>query len=401
MNAFERQYFKLVKMTVDRGDSDNRVKHHSSFSLPNGRISLNLITDCFPVLTGRKFDFSKSLVETIGSLRGINNADWYKERGCGFWKKFGISKTLYRQEYKTDAELVNEYCSYRGKYKPTDPLYMERYALLESRSHQDGRKLIDQSDITFWKNVMEQEKGSMGPTHAYLWRNWKKFNGENHDQLRSIFDQLKAGTENQQLTITGVLPTGMEEFHERYAASLSLKKNVRFPCHLSHTYCTVAIPFFERVALFLQKHPDQIPYANIHMQVPNSDAQDTLDNHQIPKYYLDLTWVQKNWDLMLGLPMNTASYAAILIMMAKLQNMVPRYLTGTASSMHIYKNHLNGASELIHRYEKKTAPKCKPQLIVNLRDDVTFIDQFETTDFELKDYKSLPVIKFNYIYDKR
>lgn len=400
MNAFEKQYYKLLNETVNKGESDERKKHYSSFSLPNGHIKVNLEKEGFPILIGRKFDVKKSLVEIIGTVRGINNAEWYKERGCGFWKKFGVSQTIVQSINKTDDELVNEFCSYKGIHRPNEPQYMERYKLLRDRSHLEGRKLIDKSDITFWKEIVEIEKGSMGPTHAYLWRNWRKQNGDNFDQLRYVFDQLKNETENQQLTITGVLPTGMEEFHEKYGHVLSLKHNVRFPCHLSHTYCTVIIPYEKRVDLLLKRYPEKTMNEDKYRRFPEI-GESVMSKCKIPTHYLDLSWIQKNWDLMLGLPMNIASYAALLLMMARLQNMIPRYLTGFASSMHVYKNHLGGAAELIQRYERKMVPKCKPQLAINLRTNVKFIDEFEPSDFKLLDYNPLSPINFNPIYDKR
>lgn len=400
MNPFERQYAALLNQVIDKGESHQGKRGFGSFMIPYGEIRLNLSTQPFPILSGRAIDITKPLVEIIGNLRGINNAQWYKERGCGFWSRFGVSKTVTATVNKSDEELKNEYCSCAGQYLPTHPIYRERFKALSERSYLEGKKLIDQADVRFFKDVTVIEKGDMGPTHAYLWRNWKKQNGDNFDQLRHVFDTLASHPDRQQLTITGILPIGMEEFHEQYSHLLSLEKSTRFPCHLFHTYNTAQIPFDARCEQFFAR-PDKAPLREKYQRYPKERMTEILDKHRIPTYYLDLTWGQQNWDLMLGLPMNTASYAAMLIMMASLHNMTPRYLRGVASSMHIYKNHLSGASELLERYRENRLPKCKPKLTLHLRDEITFIDELTVEDFTLTDYKALPAVKPQYAYNQR
>lgn len=400
MNPFERQYAKMLQQVVDEGTACHHKKGFHSFMLPQGNIQLDLSTQPFPVLSGREMDITKPLAEIIGSLRGINNNQWYKENGCGFWKRFGVTKDVVTTVNKTDEELTNEYCSSGGLYSPVHPIYRERFALLSERSYLEGRKLIDRADISFFKEVAVIEKGNMGPTHAYLWRNWRRQDGSVFDQLRHVFDQLTVCSDGQQFTLIGISPIEMETFHQTYQDLLLLEKGTRFPCHIFHTYHTSIIPFDARRQLFYQL-PEKAVLQEKYHRYPEDKMTEILDKHHIPIYYLDLMWGQQNWDLMLGLPINVAGYGAMLTMMAKLHNMVPRFLRGTANTVHVYKNHLSGASELIQRYHEKRIPKCKPKLVLQHRDEVTFIDQFNVDDFTLMDYQSLPAIKIQYHYNQR
>jgi thymidylate synthase len=108
-------------------------------------------------------------------------------------------------------------------------------------------------------------------------------------------------------------------------------------------------------------------------------------NHQGEKV-LNLTWNQRSVDTMLGLPYNIASYALLLLLLAKESNMVPGILMGSLGDVHIYENHRDGAQEQISR-ELKVLPKLD---IPNF----TSIWDWKYTDIELIGYDSHPKIEF-------
>lgn len=68
---------------------------------------------------------------------------------------------------------------------------------------------------------------------------------------------------------------------------------------------------------------------------------------------LDLLWVQRSVDVMLGLPFNIASYALLLELLCKETNRKPGKLTGCLGDTHIYENHLEAATLQLSRDPEK------------------------------------------------
>ena len=70
---------------------------------------------------------------------------------------------------------------------------------------------------------------------------------------------------------------------------------------------------------------------------------------------LDLIWRQRSCDICVGLPWDILLYAFLLEVVAKEVEMEPRHLIGQFGSLHLYKQHLEKAKELLTR-EPKEAP---------------------------------------------
>ncbi len=109
-------------------------------------------------------------------------------------------------------------------------------------------------------------------------------------------------------------------------------------------------------------------------------------NHQWEKV-LNLTWNQRSVDTMLGLPFNIASYALLLMLLAKEANMIPGILMGSLGDVHIYENHIEWAKEQMNRTSKEL-PKLE---LTNWKS----IWDWQYTDFELQGYDPHPTIKFD------
>src|SRR3546814_6498706 len=87
-----------------------------------------------------------------------------------------------------------------------------------------------------------------------------------------------------------------------------------------------------------------------------------------------------------GVPVNIASYALLLLMLAQQCDLEPGVFVWTGGDIHIYKNHLEQVREQITR-----APYPLPKMIIKRRPDS--IDQYEYEDFELVGYEAHPHIK--------
>lgn len=101
---------------------------------------------------------------------------------------------------------------------------------------------------------------------------------------------------------------------------------------------------------------------------------------------LGLSFVQGSADVGVGVPFDTAEYALLLFMVAKVNNMQPGLLNHFIVDGHIYKNQMSAMRELVIRL---TTPE--PRVIIH--SNPTNILDFELKDFELADYNPHPRVK--------
>jgi len=102
---------------------------------------------------------------------------------------------------------------------------------------------------------------------------------------------------------------------------------------------------------------------------------------------LNLTRNQRSVDTMLGLPFNIASYALLLMLLAKEADMIPWILMWSLGDVHVYENHVEGAMEQLSR-EVKSLPTLTITNRKSIRD-------WQYTDLELLWYDPHPAIKFD------
>jgi len=175
------------------------------------------------------------------------------------------------------------------------------------------------------------EEDDLGRIYGVQWRDWMW----NIDQLKEVVDKLKTNPFDRRMIVNAWNPSELNQ--------MALP-----PCHYSRQVIV------------------------------------TL-NHQGEKV-LNLTRNQRSVDTMLWLPYNIASYALLLLLLAKESNMVPGILMWSLGDVHIYENHIEGAQEQISR-EPYKLPKLE---ITNF----TSIWDWKYTDFELIGYEAHPKLSF-------
>jgi len=92
-------------------------------------------------------------------------------------------------------------------------------------------------------------------------------------------------------------------------------------------------------------------------------------------------------DTGLGLSFNIASYALLLMMIAKQVNMVPEELIGNLGDVHLYANHIEPIKEQLTRtpYPLPTA-KLSDRVVSD-------ISEYTLDDITLENYQCHPIIK--------
>jgi thymidylate synthase len=187
--------------------------------------------------------------------------------------------------------------------------------------------------------IKMKEEDDLGPIYGKQWISWQYYDGVSDkgfpvlsfiNQLKNAIDTLKKDPYNRRIIVSAWNPADLR--------SMSL-----VPCHYG----------FQLL----------------------SDGSN-----------LDLLWNQRSNDFPIGNPINIASYATLLCLIAKEVNMKPRKLVGFLADVHIYVNQLDGVHEQLKR-EPLPLPKVEFP-------GFTSIFDWDHTKFQLLDYKSHEKIHF-------
>jgi thymidylate synthase len=104
--------------------------------------------------------------------------------------------------------------------------------------------------------------------------------------------------------------------------------------------------------------------------------------------YLDCMFSMRSTDVALGLPFNIASYAALLMIIAKKTQFAPGHLIYTGGDVHIYKTHVDSIKQLLTRNNR-------PLPILQLDESISTkpINDITINDFQMIGYFPHPSIK--------
>jgi len=205
--------------------------------------------------------------------------------------------------------------------------------------------------------------GKLGPIYGEQWRSWDwDLNPEPIDQIQNLINDLKTNPDSRRLMVNAWNVGALDQM-------------VLPPCHYGFQVYTRDLGLDERIELY---NSDKLP-----MNQSLDYLHEQLDSMGVPRKGISLMWNQRSVDTFLGLPFNIASYATLLIILGKEVNMMPDYLIGNLGDVHLYKNHVEQAKELISR-----TPYHLPQLLLSNVDILN--GEF---DWELIGYESHPSIK--------
>ena len=167
--------------------------------------------------------------------------------------------------------------------------------------------------------------GDLGPVYGKQWRNF-----EGVDQLKNIIDEIKRNPDSRRLIVSSWNP--------KEVPNMALP-----PCHSLYQFYVI-------------------------------DGK------------LSLQLYQRSGDIFLGIPFNIASYALLLMMVAKVTGLEPGTFVHTIGDAHIYLNHIEQVNLQLSRQ-----PFPLPKMIIH--GDQKSIEDFKYEDFELVDYQCHARIK--------
>jgi thymidylate synthase len=216
--------------------------------------------------------------------------------------------------------------------------------------------------------------GELGPIYGSQWRKWVRKTTRDEkivepgvyetsiDQIQNLINELKTNPDSRRLMVSA---WNVGE----------LDKMTLPPCHYGFQVYTRDLGLDERIELLNESRDPLSNYSDY--------LHEHLDSMGVPRKGISLMWNQRSVDTFLGLPFNIASYATLLLILGKEVNMMPDYLIGNLGDVHLYKNHVEQAKELISR-----TPYNLPQLLLSNVDILN--GEF---DWELVGYESHPQIK--------
>lgn len=192
-------------------------------------------------------------------------------------------------------------------------------------------RYLHDNKVTIW-DEWANENGDLGPIYGKQWRSWAAADGRVIDQISLVLDGIR-----------------------------------RDPTSRRH--------------LVISYNPGDLPKVA-------PPACHTLFQFYVSGERLSLQLYQRSADLMLGVPFNIASYVLLLMMVAQVTDKKPHEFIHTFGDVHIYSNHLSGATEQLTR-----TPRALPKMKLNPA--VKDLFSFRYEDFTLEGYDPWESIKFD------
>ena len=184
-------------------------------------------------------------------------------------------------------------------------------------------KYLNDNSVSIWDEWANKD-GDLGPVYGAQWRSWKTKN-KTVDQITEVIEEIKCNPKSRRLMVSA--------WNVGEISNMALA-----PCH----------------ALF---------------QFYVADGK------------LSCQLYQRSADIFLGVPFNIASYALLLMMIAKVTKLNLGEFIHTFGDAHLYLNHLDQVDEQLKR-----KPYALPQMKLNT--DIDDIFKFRYEHFELNNYQA-------------
>lgn len=344
-----------------------------------------------------------------------------------FEKKFGIKEHLVKNKYelwyfKTLLSLINDgtnkedrtntgtrcipFHTYQHDLRESYPLMKSRFLnplnpikeMIWMLSGTSNIKPLQEMGVPFW-DCFADENGDLGPVYGVMWRHWPNPDGSETDQIQYVSDLLKTNPTSRRMIVSCWNPSFIPDSKNPPKENPKLGKASLTPCHHVFTLTCTPMGFGDRLKVFEQlntaAHSGLYPISGSGW---SEHAETVMNQHNVPKYFLDLSFQMRSNDFVLGNPANMNEYSALCHMFAEQSNMVARYLNYVGIDVHVYSDHIKGAKEQIDYARKNinlfTDEPCK--MLMSLDKPKTIFD-YKPEHFMFPNYNKEttgPIIRF-------
>ena len=188
---------------------------------------------------------------------------------------------------------------------------------------------LNENGVSIW-NEWADAQGELGPVYGKQWRDWVGPDGQHHDQISRLIDQIKLDPNSRRMLISAWNVGELDQM-------------ALMPCH-----------------------------AMFQFYVANGR--------------LSCQLYQRSADSFLGVPFNIASYALLTHMIAQQTDLAVGDFVWTGGDCHIYSNHMDQVSQQLSR-DLKALPTLR------IRRKPASIFEYEFDDFEFHGYDPHSAIK--------
>ena len=258
-----------------------------------------------------------------------------------------------------NGEVISDFCKHlKFDLRYGFPLFTTRKMFLKGIIEEllffirgdTNSKILEEKGVNIWKgntsrefldsNGFEKRKdGEMGPMYGFQWR---FFNGEECildgiDQLENVINEIKTNPTSRRILLTTYNPS-------------QVHLGVLYPCH------SIIIQFY------------------------------------VKDGYLDMFCYNRSTDIALGFQFNVSSSSLLLMIIAKICNLEPRYFNMSLGDVHLYSNHIEPITKQLERI-----PYSFPTLKLPEFNTLKDVEKLTFADFTLEKYKFYPNIKMEMI----
>ena len=299
INTLDKKYQSLLQDILDNGVNKGDRTGTGTISVFGRQIRHNM-SEGFPLLTTKKMPFKTIVTELLWFLQGNANIKYLVDNNCHIW----------------DGDAYKNYCNQIPEYSKQFTMSKEEYIEKIKTNDEFAAK---------W--------GELGPIYGKQWREWGHGVLENKhlgqiDQIQNLINELKTNPDSRRLMVNAWNVGELDNM-------------VLPPCHYGFQVYTRELNLDERIDYY-NGNSDQLNRSSDYFH-------EHMDTYGVPRRSISLIWNQRSVDTFLGLPFNIASYATLLMLLAKEVNMVPEEIIGNLGDTHLYSNHLEQAKEQISR----------------------------------------------------
>lgn len=388
LNTYEAWYMKTMNEIIDDGQYRGDRTGTGVISLPDVEYRHDLRIS-HPVLSSRFFNLFQPITEIVWMMSGSSNIQYLKENNCPFWNGFAVKGDKVAPVELTRTQRLNLLAQKRGVP------YGKVLQIFGSETPTDIDLELDSQKIPNIQDMLIAKDGELGPVYGVQWRNWPNPDGTTFDQLTYALDTLRKDPNSRRVVVNCWNPSYLPDPKKSPADNAIDGKMALTPCHIAFSFYTCEIPFHERIN-YLKEAVSLEEWISIYPLNVKEDARAKADEmfvkYDVPKYYLDLKYIMRSNDWILGQPANMNMYSAMLMIFASELNMVPRYVKYTGWDAHVYTNHLEGAKELNRRWNTE---EYKYSIVKSTYDNKgKGLFGAHHTDFSFTDYNPGERIKF-------